>query len=193
MNPVPIDTSQGLPPGLARRDFLKVGVGFSLALTFAGAVGGCSDAGKAPVKGFAFLKAGDVELFSALAPAVVVDLAALDAAQRSARIGDVLRNLDASFVAMGLASQQEVRKLLDLLGIAPLRYVLTGVGAWKEAGVEKLQAFLERWRGSRFATLNAGGNVLVKLIAASYYVLPVSWPASGYPGPLERVYKAVNS
>jgi len=56
-----------------------------------------------------------------------------------------------------------------------------------------LQAFLSRWRDSRFATLNAGGNVLVKLVSTSYYALPASWPASGYPGPLEHLYKAVNS
>jgi len=182
--------------GLARRDFLKVGAGYSVALTFAGAIGtlaGCGEAAKAPAKSFAFLQESDVELFSALAPAVVVDLAQLDAAQRSARVGDVLRKLDATLGALDLASRQELRKLLDLLGIAPLRYVLTGVGAWNEASIETLQAFLARWRGSRFATLNAGGNVLVKLICASYYVLPASWPASGYPGPLAHLYKAVNS
>jgi hypothetical protein len=56
-----------------------------------------------------------------------------------------------------------------------------------------MQAFLARWRGSRFATLNAGGNVLVKLTSSSFYVLPESWPATGYPGPLDYVFKAVNS
>jgi hypothetical protein len=179
--------------GLARRDFLKVGAGFSLALTFAGALGGCSETAKSPAKGFAFLQAGDVELFSALAPAVVDDLAKLDAGQRKAQVGDVLRNLDTTCGELGLASQAELRKLLDLLAIGPLRYVLTGVGAWNEASIETLQAFLTRWRGSRFATLNAGGNVLVKLTASSYYMLPVSWPATGYPGPLEHVFKFINS
>lgn len=179
--------------GLARRDFLKVGAGFSLALTVAGTLGACGETAKTPAKGFAFLQAGDVELFSALAPAVVDDVAKLDATQRSARVADTLRNLDGTCSALGLASQQELRKLLDLLAIAPLRYVLTGVGAWNEAGIEKLQAFLTRWRGSRFATLNAGGNVLIKLTASSYYMLPVSWPATGYPGPLDHVFKAINS
>ena len=108
-------------------------------------------------------------------------------------VEELLRNLDATCSALGLASQQELRKLLDLLAIAPLRYVLTGVGAWNEAGVDKMQAFLSRWRGSRFATLNAGGNVLVKLTASSFYVLPESWPSTGYPGPLEYVFNAINS
>ncbi len=180
-------------PGLARREFLKVGAGFSVALAFAGALGGCGESTKAPAKDFAFLQDRDLALFTALAPAIVLDLAQLDAGQRSARVGDVLRNLDATCAALDLNSRQELRKLLDLLAIAPLRYVLAGVGVWNEASIDTLQAFLTRWRASRFATLNAGGNILVKLVSASYYVLPASWPASGYPGPLAHVYKAVNS
>lgn len=177
--------------GPARRDFLKVGLGFSLALTLAGTVG-CSGETKAPLAGHAFLRAGDVELFSALAPAVVTELGAFDAAKRKTLVEAVLHNIDGSCAALDLGSRQELRKLLDLLAIAPLRYALTGVGAWNEAGVDKMQAFLARWRGSRFATLNAGGNVLVKLTSSSFYLLPESWPSTGYPGPLDYVFKAVN-
>jgi hypothetical protein len=182
--------------GLARRDFLKVGAGFSVALAFAGALGtlgGCSDKAKAPEQGFAFLQASDVELFSALAPAVVTDLTKLDAAERKARIDATLRNLDTTLAALGMASKAEVRKLLDLLAVGPLRYVLAGVGAWNEASIESLQAFLTRWRSSRFETLTAGVNVLVKLTASSYYVMPVAWPASGYPGPLANVFAIINA
>jgi hypothetical protein len=182
--------------GLSRRDFLKVGAGFSAALACASALsvlGGCGETAKSPARDFGFLREGDIDLFSALAPAVVVDFAQLDAGERSARLGAVLRRLDSTCSALDLNKQQELRKLLDLLAIAPLRYVLTGVGAWNTAGTETLQAFLSRWRDSRFATLNAGGNVLVKLVSTSYYAIPASWPASGYPGPLERLYKAVNS
>jgi hypothetical protein len=105
----------------------------------------------------------------------------------------VPRNVDGTIAAMDLGARQEVRKLLDLLAITPLRYALTGVGAWNEAGIDKMQAFLARWRGSRFATLNAGAGVLVKLTSSSFYVLPESWPSTGYPGPLDYVFKAVNS
>ena len=183
-------------PGLSRRDFLKVGAGFSAALTCAGALGvlsGCGEADKSPAKNFGFLREKDLELFTALAPAIVLDLAQLAAAERSARLVDVLRKLDTTCSALDSSARAELRKLLDLLAVAPLRYLLTGVGAWKEASTETLHAFLGRWRGSRFATLNAGGNVLVKLISASYYALPAAWPASGYPGPLAHFYKAVNS
>jgi hypothetical protein len=181
---------------LSRRDFLKVGAGFSAALACAGALGvfgGCGEAAKSPAQSFGFLREGDLALFSALAPAVVLDLAQLDAGERSARLGAALHKLDATCSALDSSNQQELRKLLDLLAVAPLRYLLAGVGAWNEASTETLQAFLARWRGSRFATLNAGGNVLVKLISTSYYVLPSTWQASGYPGPLAHMYKAVNS
>ena len=190
-NSAPINDPLSIP-GLARRDFLKVGAGFSLALVLAGTVG-CSPGAKAPVAGYAFLQPGDVELFRALAPAVVTELGSFDAAQRKTLIEAVLRNVDGACAALDLGSRQELRKLLDLLAIAPLRYVLTGVGAWNDAGSYKMQAFLARWRGSRFATLNAGGNVLVRLTSSSFYLLPESWPSTGYPGPLEYVFKAVNS
>ena len=178
--------------GLARRDFLKVGLGFSLMLSAGTALVGCGDAAKVPADGHAFLRPGDVELFSALAPAVAAELGAFDAAKRKTLLDAVLRNIDGACAALDLGARQELRKLLDLLAIAPLRYVLTGVGAWNEAGIDKMQAFLARWRGSRFATLNAGGDVLVKLTSSSFYLLPESWPSTGYPGPLEYVFKAVN-
>ena len=196
MNSEPESAAHTNGPGLSRRDFLKVGAGFSAALACAGAFGalsGCAEEAKSPVKGFGFLRESDLELFTALAPAIVLDLAQLAAGERNARLGAVLRKLDATCSALDSSNREELRKLLDLLAIAPLRYLLTGVGAWKEASTETLHAFLARWRGSRFATLNAGGNVLVKLISTSYYVLPATWPASGYPGPLAHFYQAVNS
>lgn len=176
--------------GLPRRDFLKVGLGFSLAATVGTALVGCGDA--PPAAGsYAFLKPADVALFAALVPAVVTELGNFDAAKRKTLVEATLRNIDGSLGALQQGSAKEVRKLLDLLAIAPLRYALTGVGAWNEAGIDKMQAFVARWRGSRFATLNAGGNVLVKLTASSFYVLPESWPSTGYPGPLAYVFNAI--
>jgi hypothetical protein len=183
----------GAATGLARRDFLKVGAGFSLALTLAATLPGCSDAGKAPAQGYAFLQAADVELFRAIAPVVVTDVLTVDQAERDRRIGETLRNLDTTCAGLDLGSRGELRKLLDLLAIGPLRYVLTGVGNWNEASAETLDAFLVRWRGSRFATLNAGGIILVKLVAASYYVIPATFASAGYPGPLAIMFNAVNA
>ncbi len=176
-----------------RREVLKVGAGFAAVAVVAATLGGCGSASTPAAQGFAFLQPGDVELFTALAPAVATELSNFDEAKRNQVVGQMLQVIDGTFFAMSQHSQKEVRKLLDLLSIGLLRYVLTGVGAWGEAGVDEVRAFLARWRGSRFATLNAGGNVLVKLTASSFYLLPASWSSAGYPGPLDYVFNAINA
>jgi hypothetical protein len=179
--------------GLGRRDFLKVGAGFSLALAAGTALVGCGDAARAPATGHAFLGPADVALFRALAPAVVAELDRFDAAARKDAIDGIVRNVDGACAALDLGSRAELRKLLDLLDIAPLRYALTGVAAWDGAGPVAMQAFLSRWRASRFETLNAGGNVLVRLVASGFHMLPQSWSSAGYPGPLRSMYDAINA
>lgn len=179
--------------GLPRRGFLKVGLGFSLALTLAGTLPGCSGGAKAPAQGLAFLQADDVALFSAIIPVVVLDLGTRSAAEQRTLLRQTLANIDGTCAGLDAHSRGELRKLFDLLAIGALRYVLTGVGDWKDAGPDKLDAFLARWRGSRFATLNAGGNVLVRLVAGSYYVIPATFASVGFPGPFEAMFKAVNA
>lgn len=178
---------------LPRRDFLKVGVGFSLALTLAGSLGGCSGGAKVPAPELAFLQPDDVALFSAIIPVVLLDLGTRSAAEQQQLTRQTIANIDGTCAGLDVFSRGELRKLFDLLAIGPLRYVLTGVGDWSQAGADKLDAFIARWRASRFATLNAGINVLVRLVAGSYYVIPATFASVGYPGPLERLYKAVNA
>ena len=148
---------------LARRDFLKVGVGFSLALTLAGtssaaamtprrrrtATPSCS---RATSSCSARWRRRSCTELGALRRGRAQDAARRRAAQRR-------RHLRRARPGQPAGTAQAARPA----GHRPLRYVLTGVGAWNEAGIDKMQAFLARWRGSRFATLNAGGNVLVKL------------------------------
>ncbi|HRI19151.1 MAG TPA: hypothetical protein PL196_11560 [Burkholderiaceae bacterium] len=193
MNQLARDAAADQPALIARRDFLKVGAGFSLALTVAAALPGCGDAPKTPAQGLTFLLPADVELFSAIAPVVLLDLARRDSAQRQVLARQTIANIDVTCAGLDLGSRGELRKLLDLLAIGPLRYALTGVGAWNGASAESLTAFLERWRGSRFATLNAGGIILVKLVAASYYVIPETFASTGYPGPYAPMFDAINS
>lgn len=177
---------------LPRRDFLKVGLGFSLALTLAGALPGCSGGAKAPAPGLVFLQPQDVALFSAIIPVIVLDLGTRAAAEQQALLRQTLAHIDGTCAGLDVFSRGELRTLFDLLANGPLRYVLTGVGAWNEASADDLLAFIRRWRGSRLATLNAGGNVLVRLVAGSYYVIPETFASVGYPGPFEIMFNAVN-
>jgi hypothetical protein len=132
-------------------------------------------------------------LFSAIIPVVVLDLGTRGAAEQQALLRQTLANIDGTCAGLDAHSRGELRKLFDLLAIGPLRYVLTGVGAWNEASPDQLDAFLARWRDSRFATLNTGGNVLLRLVAGSYYVIPATFASVGFAGPLEAMFKAVNA
>jgi hypothetical protein len=189
------DASRGCdgPREPSRRDFLELGARFPVLLACAGLCGtlaGC--ARQAPAGAFEFLRAADVELFGALTPAVIADLQRLPAGDRDVLVAEVVRRIDASCGALGAASQADLRRLLDLLSLAPLRWLLTGVAAWARADVGTLQRFLARWRESRFAILNAGAAALVKLVAVSYYLTAAGAQAAGYPGPLARLYRAAN-
>jgi hypothetical protein len=178
----------------SRRGFLQVGLGFSIALTFATQLSGCAPESAGTAKGMSFLQPGDVSLFRALLPVVASDLAELRPTQREQLIDEVLGHIDGTCAAMALHSRTELRKLLGILSSAPLRWALTGVSStWGEARAHQVAAFLERWRASRFATLNAGRMVLVKLCCVNYYLMPVTRAASGYPGPRPEIYQAINS
>ena len=192
-------TAAAPTPGLtdrSRRNLLKVGFGFATATTCAAilpGLSGCSSSDKLAATGMKFLNAGDVAMFSALIPVVVSDVAALDAAQKKQTLSAVLNNIDAACSALVAHQQSELRKLMDLLAVGLLRRLLTGVGDWSQASTQDIESFLARWRSSRFATLTAGVNVLMKLSAVAYYVLPQAWSAVGYPGPLKEVFEAANS
>ena len=192
-------TAAAPTPGLtdlSRRNLLKVGFGFATATTCAAilpGLSGCSSSDKLAATGMKFLNAGDVAMFSALIPVVVSDVAALDAAQKKQTLSTVLNNIDAACSALVAHQQAELRKLMDLLAVGLLRRLLTGVGDWSQASTQDIESFLARWRSSRFATLTAGVNVLMKLSAVAYYVLPQAWSAVGYPGPLKEVFEAANS
>jgi hypothetical protein len=181
---------------LSRRSFLKLGVAGSVALGTTSLVAGLAGCGKreqAVAQGFAFLRDADVAMFRALAPVVLGDALPADAT-REPLVVETLKRIDGACVLLEPYMQAEVLKLFDLLHLRVTRWATTGIGApWDQAEAADIARFLERWRGSSIGAFNAGYRLLTKLVAASYYAIPSTWPLSGYPGPLAAVYRLVNA
>ena len=119
------------------------------------------------------------ELLTALAP-VVIGPACRTAAQ-CARVTEGVRQ---AVAALSPAAQADVGELFMLLAIGPARGLLTGIwGSWNGASALEIEAFLQRWRHSRLALLQAGYHALHDLILAAWYADPDSWTDIGYPGP----------
>ncbi len=178
-------------PGLDRRTFLKLSLTGSAALSAAGIAATLSGCGgtQPPATGFQFLRDADVALFRALIPQVLdgIVLTAGDAEE-------CLHRLDLGCLLLDKPAQDEVRKLFGLLNTGLLRRLTTGVrNSWDQASAEEIQAFLKRWHDSGVGLFNAGYRALVKLVSVSYFCMPVSRRVSGYPGPWDPMYKAVNA
>ncbi len=180
-----------------RRSFLKLGVMGTLAFGTIGlsaGLAGCHRQGEASAQGFKFLRDADLKLFRALIPAVTRGTLPEDAGTRETRVVEILRRVDLSCWHLSAPAQGELLKLFDLLNMGITRRLAAGVSSpWDQASEDDVDAFLNRWRSSSIGPFNAGYRVLGKLVAVSNYSIPALWPMAGYPGPLDYMYKAVNS
>lgn len=169
--------------GLSRRDFLKTGLTGSLLLAGGSAAAlltGCASQVAAP--GFLFLRPQDAAVVRALIPVVLTD--AIPAGDNAA-IERVLKSVDDFMAATSPAAMAQLQQLFDLLSLAPARVLMAGLwDDWSQASPADLEAFLVRWRDSRIGLLRAGYAGLVKVITASWYLLPESWLAIGYDAPI---------
>jgi hypothetical protein len=169
----------------SRRELIRAGAFGSLALLGAGAVAswariGFSQGGAA----LAFFKPDQ----RALAQAVIEWFAgqampAESAAHRDAVEQSVL-TVDRYLSALSPVVQAEARQALDLLQLAPARWLTGGMwGRWESAAPEDVSRFLERYRTSRSTTLRQIYLLLEGLAAVGWYGQPAAWAALGYPGP----------
>ncbi|WP_174874223.1 hypothetical protein [Vogesella oryzae] len=153
---------------LSRRQLLQTGLLGGLTLALAGRL---AEVPAAP--GFA-ANVADRQLIMALAPGMLGPLPAGGAAQVA---GNVLKAID----GLPLAVQAELRQLFDLLHNPLARRLLAGVAApWPEAGEQAINAFLQRWRYSRFSLLRSAYQALHCLLGAGWYGAAASWPAIDY-------------
>lgn len=158
---------------LSRRALLKFSFGATLFL------GGVSLAGcsaSLPARGFRVLRDDDLPMLRAVTPVVLDGTGAL--------IDQVLARLDDALASLSAEMLKLTRQLFDVLALPLTRGPLTGVwGAWEQAGAQRIQAFLLRWRDSSLNLLRQGYTSLLQLLLMAWYSLPESWGACGYPGP----------
>ncbi len=167
---------------LTRRQFLKVGLASGVVLAGAGWL--ALRRGRVPAPGFQWLDERSATIVAALVPAVLEGALPAAGPARTEAVKEVVAAFDRAVSGLSPAVQEEIAQLFSLLGLAAGRFIVAGVrSAWKEATGEEVQAFLRRWRTSRFGLLRAGYQALTQLIQAAWYGNPASWEGIGYPGP----------
>jgi len=179
-----------------RRSLLQVGLFGSLLLGAAGAtatLSGCTGRVESTAAGYRFLRDADLPMMRALVPTVLGSMLPADGAERDRLLDDLLQHIDLGCYRLGHPAQKVLAQLFDLLNLRLTRWPLTGVASWEQATPAQVQAFLERWRTSSFAMLNAGYRALVKLISVSFYGTRAGWAAANYPGPPAGPYQVFNS
>jgi len=171
---------------ITRRTFLAAGLAGSAALGIAWWLRGTREPASFATSD-APLAALDPEAPAIVAAIVPVMLdGALPTAPdaRDAAVGATVANVGRAVAGLAPAAQRELAQLFALLGFAPARFVLTGIGApWATADAQSVAGFLERWRTSRWTLLRSAYDALHQLILAAWYGDPRAWPAIGYPGP----------
>ena len=139
--------------------------------------GGCCGAGHGWAGGPVAGEFG--QMMAALAPMMLGDACKTHADKQR-----LVQGVQVAVQSLSPAAQRDVGELFALLNIAPARGLLTGVWRpWSEASWSEIESFLQRWRHSRLALLQAGYHALHDLILAAWYADPASWPDIGYPGP----------
>jgi len=169
-----------------RRDFLKlsmVGAAALSTMSTGAALSGCTSSG--PASGMKQLRAEDLELLRALAPAVMKgkispgDAAAIDQTIQSF---DTLLDDLSTPVVVG------VRQAFDVLSFAPTRGLMTGQwSAWSNASLEDAESALARLRDSGIGLLNAIYAAVIRLIISAWYLIPKNAVTTGYPGPPKKI------
>jgi hypothetical protein len=165
-----------------RRTLIKLGVaGGALAALAAGGLAltrpGLRDGALTP--------AGR-EVFEAVARAVLEGSLPVDPAARGTALRSHLQRLDATIAALAPAMQAEIGQLTTVLASRAGRWLVTGLKSeWPAADAAEMQAMLQSLRTSSVNLRLQVFHALRDLTNAAYFADPGTWPAIGYPGPLD--------
>lgn len=168
----------------SRRTFIATGLIGAAALATAAWLRGPH----APASGIRrrALDADGEALFAAVAPVLLDGALPADKDARAAALAETLTGIDTAVAGLPPEAQAELRQLIALLALPPVRVAFARVSAsWQEAAPSQVRRFLDRCRDAQITLMRAAYDALHELTFAAWYGNPKSWPAIGYPGPPE--------
>jgi hypothetical protein len=164
-----------------RRQFLKVGIAGAMVLASGRWLEGAL---AAPARGFRVLDDSAASILARFVPLVLAGALPAEREAHARAVREVIEAFDRAVSVLSPPVQEEVQQLFSLLRFSPMRVAFTGL--WEtveDSTASELEAFLLRWRHSRFDIQRAGYQALTQLIQAAWFDNPSAWPAIGYPGP----------
>jgi hypothetical protein len=164
----------------SRRKFIFVGVAGALAsgaLLVAPRIGE-----KKSVKGGALI-AEHSNMLRVVAMALLGSALSADASARAAEIVRIKTAVAALIDNLPPSTRSEISDLFKLLSLKPARALLGYSGDWLESDSPQVAQFLYELRDSSIGMKQQAYFALHDLVYGSFYADPLSWKASGYPGP----------
>ncbi len=178
---------------ITRRRLLKTGLLGSLVLSTAHLSACSGKALKSPYHGieqspYTFLTKADALMLCRLFPAMMAQHWPTETREIQHAEVLMLSRLDTFLQRLGHFNQSEIRKLFDLLQFGPARGLTTGIWrGWEHTTTADVEAFLQRWKSSRFSLFTSGYNALSDIICFTWYSHPVNTRSFGYSGPPQAV------
>ena len=172
----------------SRRSFLKLGLMSTSVLASASMVSGLTGCSAMPrtqtASPLKLLRPKDVAILESLAPIVLTNCIPGDPQQRSAALKRLIENIDGFLFHSSQFNHHALAELFDLLYLPPTRIALAGVwNRWEDASDSSKEQFLTSWRDSSFGLFRTGYTQITQLLAIAWYMSPVNWDNSIYPGP----------
>lgn len=172
---------------LTRRTFIKLalagGAGIAAARVLYGPFEEQTGAPEDTAGRYTVLTDGGREILTAIIP-VLLEGALPTGAGRHDAIRDLVRAINANYLAMPPAVRGELAQLYQLLTFPLTRRGLAGVlDPWHQADDAQLREFLERWRNGSLALFAKAYQALHSSVLGVWYGQDTSWPRIGYDGP----------
>jgi hypothetical protein len=174
--------SDSRPVNPGRRRLLKVGLAGAAALALVPLFMSRGD--KKLAEGFHHLREPDVDFWRAVIPALLAGVLPEDAGARKPLVDEILHRIDLGMALLRPSLRRQTIEMLDFLQTAPAHGLSGGYwGDWRDATIQDATAVLHSWSTSRTQLMRACYRSVHDFVMGSWYAMPQSWPAIGYPGP----------